>query len=344
MTNSCKRILVFNVNWLGDVLFTTPAIRALRKNYPDSYIACIAPQRCAQLLQDNPSINEFISFDQQNGLKGILSSMRLILSLKKKQFDIVFLFHRSFTRLLICFLAGIRNRVGYKRVKNNLLLTQKVDAVDRDSVHRVDYFLNIIVSFTGKVIDKSYELKVNDADIKSVENILHNNHKINSKKLVVFHPGANWPLKRWPVSHFAKLNSFLSRESDCRVVIAGSKEDRVLADKIMDLSQAEAIVLTGKLSLKQLAALFKLSDMVVSADSGPMHIAIAVGTPVIALFGPTDYKITGPYDLKNNVVLRKDIDCSVPCFKLDCKNNTCMSKITPEEVFETIKTKLLMRP
>ncbi|MDP8260446.1 MAG: lipopolysaccharide heptosyltransferase II [Candidatus Gygaella obscura] len=344
MTKVYKRILVFNVNWLGDVLFTTPAIRVLRKSFPDSYIACAAPARCAQLLKNNPSINEFISFDERGSFKSVFSKIAFIFSLRKKKFDAVFLFHRSFTRLMICFFAGIKNRIGYSRRKNNLLLTGKIDPIERDSVHRIDYFLNIVRPYVGKIDDKSYELKVNKRDILDVRNILEEKGVKSSDQLVVLNPGANWPLKRWPVDNFAKLINLLSKEPGLKVIVVGAKEDQGLVEKILSLSKSEAVVLTGQLNLIQLAALFSLSSIVISADSGPMHIAIAVEVSVIALFGPTDYRITGPVDVDKNTVLKKDIDCDIPCFKLDCADNICMSQITAEEVLEVIKTKLLMRP
>jgi lipopolysaccharide heptosyltransferase II len=334
--NNFKRILVFNVNWLGDVLFTTAAIRALRKQYPDSYIACVAPQRCREILELNPHINEIIAFDERKTNKSIPSKIEFIYSLKKKNFDVVFLFHRSFTRLFLVWLAGIKRRVGYDRKKLSFLLTDKIPTVDRDSLHRVDYFLNIIRPFCEGELDKNYALKIDPSDTEYVKRLLKENQIVENDNLVILNPGANWVFKRWPVEHFAKLADLLQEKFKVKIIISGSDKDINLAEQIKSLSKNKLVILAGKTNLKQLAALFKLAKLLVSADSGPLHIALAVGTRTVSLFGPTSSKITGPYDLNLHAVMQKKVNCAVPCFDVVCGDGKCMKEIFPEDVFNII--------
>jgi len=336
INNRFKRILVFNVNWLGDVLFTTPAIRALRKQYPDSHIACVAPERCREILELNPHINEIISFDERKANKSIPSKIEFIYSLKKKKFDVVFLFHRSFTRLFLVWLAGIKRRVGYDRKKLSFLLTDKIPAVDRDSLHRVDYFLNIVRPFCEGEPDKNYALKIDRSDTEYVKKLLKENQIEENDKFVILNPGANWVFKRWPVEHFAKLADLLQDKFKVRIVISGAKQDMDLAEQIKKLAHNELTILSGKTNLKQLAALFKLAKLIVSADSGPLHIALAVGTRTVSLFGPTSSKITGPYDLQLHKVIQKNVTCAIPCFDVVCGDGKCMKEILPDDVFDII--------
>src|SRR4030042_6140538 len=139
-----KKILVFNVNWLGDVLFSTATIRNLRYNFPDSFIACIIPRRCYQVLESNPHLDEIIIYDEKGEHKSLLGKLRFIRYLRRIRFDTVFLLHRSFSRALITALAGIPERIGYYTKKRGFLLTRKIPPVGMNSLHRIDYYLNVI--------------------------------------------------------------------------------------------------------------------------------------------------------------------------------------------------------
>ena len=136
MIHKDKKILIFNVNWLGDVLFSTAVIRNVRRNFPESFIACIVPSRCYAILKDNPHLDEIIIFDEKDRHKGIFQQLDFVRSLREKQFDAVFLLHRSFSRALICRLAGIPERIGHYTKKRGFLLTKKIMPPKRDSRER----------------------------------------------------------------------------------------------------------------------------------------------------------------------------------------------------------------
>jgi heptosyltransferase-2 len=333
-----KRILIFNVNWLGDVLFSTATIRNIRRNFPDGFIACVVPSRCYPILKDNPHLDEIIIFDEKDRHKGILARLNFVRQLKGKGFDTVFLLHRSFSRALICRLAGICERIGYHTKKRSFLLSKKIIAPKKDSCHRIDYYLNIIEKAGLKVEDRYLDFFVNEEDVKFVNDFLIRNSVQKDDFLVAINPGGNWPPKRWPKEYWAILADKLISQFGAKVIITGAQHDFPLALNIKQRMKEKPIVASGIFNVKHLGALAKRADVFITADTGPLHIANAVGAKhIIAIFGPTDPSITGPYPLKNVIILRKDVGCRIPCYEVHCKDNRCMKTITPEDVLEQVK-------
>ena len=334
-----KKILIFNVNWLGDVLFSTAAIRNIRRNFPVSFIACIIPSRCYPILKGNPHLDEIIIFDESDRHKNIFERLNFVRSLREKNFDMVFLLHRSFSRALICRLAGIPKRIGHYTKKRGFLLTQKIVPPQRDSLHRIDYYLDIIERSGLKVEDRYTEFYLSEEDNKIAQEFL-SKHSVESKDfLVAINPGGNWLSKRWPKEYWAALADKLIENFGAKVVITGGHSDQTLAMQIKERMKFNPIIACGIFNLKQLGALAKDSSLFITADTGPMHIANSVGAKkIIAIFGPTSPEITGPYPLKNIVILRKDVGCVIPCYDLKCKDNRCMKAITPDDVIKAIKS------
>lgn len=333
-----RRILIFNVNWLGDVLFSTAAIRNVRRNFPESFIACSIPGRCYQILEGNPYLDEIIIFDERTSHRSLKSKLAFIRFLRSKQFDTVILLHRSFSRTFLCRLAGIPERVGHYTRKRSLLLTTKVPAVDRHTLHRIDYYLHIIKGAGFTVQDKHLDLAVSPRDIHFVEDFL-NGHCIEPQdSLVVLNPGGNWLSKRWPKEKWAELADRLIGELRVPVVFTGAEKDSALVSQITSLMRHEPVSSCGVFNLKQLAALAARADMFVTADTGPLHIASAMRSKrICALFGPTSAALTGPYPAENAVIIQKDVGCLIPCYLDRCKDQRCMQAISASEVFDAVK-------
>ncbi len=337
MKENSKRILIFNVNWLGDVLFSTAAIRNIRRNFPDSFIACAIPSRCYQVLKGNPHLDEIIIFDEKDRHKGVLAKLDFIKLLKSKEFDLVFLLHRSFSRALICRLADIPGRIGHYTKKRGFLLTQKIKPPKRDTVHRIDYYLHVLEKAGLKVEDRYLEFFFSNDDVKFVDEFLNKNKIKNDDLLIGLNPGGNWMPKRWPKEFWAHLADKLITDFGVKVIITGGISDMTLVGEIKSLMKEKPLLASGALNIKQLGALCKRLNVFITADTGPLHIANAVGTKqIIALFGPTSPLITGPFPSKNVVVLQKYAGCVVPCYQVHCKDNRCMKAITPEEVIKHI--------
>jgi lipopolysaccharide heptosyltransferase II len=333
-----KKILIFNVNWLGDVLFSTATIRNIRYNFPDSFIACIIPERCYPVLEGNTYLDEIIIYDEKGKHKSLLRKLGFIGYLRKIKFDMVFLLHRSFSRALITTLAGIPERIGYYTRKRGFLLTKKIPPPDIAGLHRIDYYLNVIRKAGLEVRDRFADFFVSDKDLNFVDDFLVKELKDSDAFLIGINPGGNWNPKRWPKEYFAKIADRLIKEFSAKVIITGSSEDLALAEEIRDAMKGEPIIGCGKFNLKQFAVISKVLDLFITADSGPLHIANAVGAKkIIALFGPTDPAVTGPFPDENVIILRKDVGCRIPCYRVDCKNNRCMKAITVDDVMAQIR-------
>jgi len=337
---SGKRILIIGPNWLGDLVFLTPAIRAIRRAFPDGFIAVQVPIRGADLLKGHPHLDEVIPFEESRGLRGFLKWCAWAGSLRKRRFDAVFLFHRSFTRAAAAWLAGIPTRIGYRTWKRSGLLTQGVDAPPPDSVHKAVWFLKMLEGAGIPSDGFRYEVGLLAEDRQMAGDLLKNWGARSEDRLVALHPGANWRLKRWPAGNFARLADALAARYRARVIFIGEGGDLPLVERIAREMQTRPWIATGKTTFRQLGALLAQTRLLISNDSGPLHLGMAVGTPVIALFGPTDPKLTGPLNGVEGATLFGSIGCPVPCYQLRCPVNLCMHQITVDQVLRAAATYL----
>ena len=346
-----KKILIINVNWIGDVIFSTPFIRAVRAAYPQAFIACLVHPRCAEMLKGSPRLDEVIIYDEEGIHKSLAGKLRLIAALRKRRFDTAFMLHRSFTKAAITLLALIRERIGYPTKHRGIVLTNSVELRPAQA-HKVEYFLDIARAAGIKVDDASYEFFIRDGDRKVIDDFLRENNIGEKKPFVVLCPGGNWDPKRWPAENFAVLGDMLAERAGLKVVISGSAKDAALADSIKNAMRHDAVISCSRTSLKTLGALFERSSLVVANDTGPMHLAVAMKANVVALFGPTSPDLTGPYGNgnyrviwkmgKNSAPSRPETvrGCEVPCYDFSCTGNRCMALITPEDVFKEAREML----
>ncbi len=334
-----ERVLIFEVNWLGDVLFSTPAIRAIRKRHPGAYIAAILYPRCKQVLLGNNYIDEVMVLDEGGRHKGFLGKLRLLHEIKARHFSICYLFKTSASRIFLLFLAGIRKRIGFARGLKGLLLTEKVKLPAGD-FHRADIYYYLVSKSKIPEGERHYDFFVTSEDKQFIDVFLKKHGIDREKKIAALHIAGNWELKRWPKENFASLVDILFERFGSQVILTGSFLEHNLAKSIIDLCRNKPLIACGMTTLKQLGALFQIADVVVSADSGPLHIALAVGAKTVALFGPTAPEITGPLGRNEFEILsKKNPGCSVPCYNLLCKDNVCMKSITPEDVAICIEEK-----
>lgn len=333
-----KNILLMNVNWLGDVLFSTPTIRALKRNFPQARISVLIHPRCREILEGNPSIDELITYDEEGIHRSFIGKLRLIFYLRKKRFERVYILHRSLTRAIIAYLSGIPKRIGYRYRKRALFLTDNFK-LPLSNLHRADFYLGILNSsgIEVKGDDKKLEFFITDKERQGIKEILKTEGIRYDEDFIVINPGANWLPKRWPKENFAELADILIEKYSKRVVITGSKKDSALADEIARLMKNRPVILAGKTTLKELGGLLERASLVISADSGPLHIAIAMGIKAIGLYGPTSLNITGPYRNNHILTIQKMIGCKIPCYNVDCTDNRCMKTITTGDVLKEVE-------
>ncbi|MCC6759232.1 MAG: lipopolysaccharide heptosyltransferase II [Candidatus Omnitrophica bacterium] len=332
-----EKILVVNVNWLGDVIFSIPVFKSLRKNYPQASISCLAVPRVKEILECVPGIDEIIIYDEKERGRGPFAKIGLVRRLQQKNFDKVFLLHGSWSRALLMFLAGIPVRVGYQKEGRSRFLTHPVDPAG-EGVHKADTYLNIVESFGVPVWDRTSELRVPDNARQEIVIILGENGIQDNERFVVVHTSGNWDLKRWPQKSWAELVKTLVTELKIKVVISEGPKELEWAKEVARLSQVDPLVLAGKTNLPQLMALLEKASLVISADSGPLHIASCVSRNVIGIYGPTMPLTTGPRGKANVQIFHKDVGCNrASCYHLACPDNDCMQAVTVNDVAEAAK-------
>ncbi len=327
-----KRILVVNVNWVGDVIFSSPIFKALKEAYPQAHISCLAVPRVKEVLESIPFLDEIIVYDEKGRHRNPLTKLKLIFELRKKRFDIAFLLHRSLTRALLVYLTGIPQRVGYDAKNRGKFLTHKAEPLE-GQVHRSDYYLNVVESYGIVVNDRRSQLRVSTSIEEEAEKIFKAKKIQKDDYVIVINPGGNWDLKRWPPENFTRLIGGFWGDFNTKIIVSGARKDVALFRKINSLTFKNAVNLAGETSLMQLIAIMKKADLVISGDTGPLHIANSVGTEIIGLFGPTRPEITGPRGSGKAHIIQHDVGCNKePCYHLRCPDNICMQSITPEEV------------
>jgi lipopolysaccharide heptosyltransferase II len=237
------------------------------------------------------------------------------------------------------FLSGAPYRLGYleAREMSHLFLTHKV-SVDNGKMHSVDRYLAILSVLGISVGEKDFSIVLTPGDQEGMANLLEGHGVLPGETRVVLNAPTRWQSKRWPQERFAELGDQLASRLGAKIILTGGRADQALVEEIASLMRVRPVVAAGKTSLKELCWLLREVDLLVTCDSGPMHIAAAVGTPTIALFGPTDPRRTGPYG-RGHRVLQRQMVC-IPCFKRDCPENLCLREIEVEEVFSAAKEAL----
>jgi lipopolysaccharide heptosyltransferase II len=307
----------------------TPLFRTLKEKDPDLFTGVLVHKRVVEVFKNNPFVDRVISFDTKNAYP----KLSMISKIKKEDFDTALLLKASFTKSLLCKLSKIDQIIGPPSKK--LTFINKALKHPSHSEHKMDNYLGLLEHLNIKLEKKNPEFFLDEAGRAQALEALKKLPK--TRFTILLHPKANWELKMWPVSYFARLSDLLMEGLDAKVLITGSKDDLELASRIKDASRLKPSVLAGATSLGGLAGLIKEADLFISGDTGIMHLAASLKAPLIALFGATSPSFSGPRGEGPIKVIYNDKDCKMPCYKLDCRDNECMKAITPEEVFEAAK-------
>ncbi|MBF0328072.1 MAG: lipopolysaccharide heptosyltransferase II [Nitrospirae bacterium] len=333
------KILVRAVNWVGDSVMTLPAIKALRAAYPKAEITLLARPFVAPVFEKNLCIDHILEYD--DAYKGLSGKLKLANALKKKNFNKAVLLQNAFDAALLVFLAAIPERIGYGRDARSPLLTNAVPcgaAVKK--LHHIDYYLHLLDEIGIKVSDRQPFIKLALEERVAARQVFEG----LNRPLLGINPGAAYgSAKRWLPERFADVAQRFIKETGGSIVVFGGKAEAVIADDIFKRIHGQKILAAGKNSLRELIAQISECDILLSNDSGPMHIGYAVGTPLTAIFGSTSPELTGPQG-KASIVIRSDAECS-PCFKRTCndRNLKCMDSITADMVYEGVKSLIPQR-
>ncbi|MFH1878812.1 MAG: glycosyltransferase family 9 protein [Candidatus Omnitrophota bacterium] len=326
---------------MGDAVLSLPAIKAVRKAFPDAYIAVVVQPRIDDLLKGNPHVDEVIVYDKNKKHKGILRNINFIKQLRSKRFDMALILHTTKRINLICFLTGIPKRIGYARGKADFLLTDKIAYTKKlGEKHEAEYSLDIL-RYLG--IEPEFSLPfiyVRNDDEKKADVLLKGLNIGAGEKFAVLHPGASCVSKMWPLENFAKTGDMLIENLKIKVMINLAPDQAALGEKVRDMMNSKPVFFRDPTTLGVLAALFKKASLVISNDSGPSHVASGVGTPVISIFGrnqkglsPVRWRPLGD----KAIAIHRDVGCT-ECLAHDCKKDfLCLREITAEEVFNEAK-------
>jgi len=321
---------------------TTPAIRAIRKRFPNSHVSLLAKPWVMPVFENSEHIDRLLIYDDKGRHKGIFGKFRLARDLKKYHFDAAILLQNAFEAALITFLAKIPLRVGYNTDVRQLLLTHAVSCTDEiKKQHQTDYYLNIIRGIGMKEDNRALYLELNQRDRLRAEKTLLEQHLSLDDKIIGINPGATYgPAKQWPLDRYAHLADKIQAFTGGRIIIFGGPNDRKLGKKISQKMQHRPIDLSGKTSLGEAMALIERCDLFITNDSGLMHVAAALDVPLIAVFGSTNSITTGPLS-QNSRIVQVPLECS-PCLRPECPKGhlNCMDQISVEMVFSGVKDML----
>jgi heptosyltransferase-2 len=326
---------------VGDTILTYPTVQKLKTIFPHSHLAILVPNHLIDLWKTFPYVDEIIPFQKRGSFGSFWEDLKLGSSLRKRRFDLAMILPRSFHSAFQIYLARIPIRVGYQDEGRSPFLTHGIPRkAEILKEHRI-YYYEKMVDFLGRVEGTPPPLiLLREEDRRWAKERLRSLGVLDGRLLIGMNPGATYGLaKCWDPDRFGELGKRLAKEWKVGILIFGKKEEGPMARKILEHVENDALDLTGKTSLIQLAALLEQCRLLLTNDTGTMHVATAVNIPVIALFGSTDPATTGPWG-DGNVVIRKNVPCS-PCMKRVCPtDHRCMELITVEEVEETVNKKL----
>lgn len=342
-----RRILIVRLSAIGDVVRTLPALSTLRREYPGAHIAWAVEDKSSGVLEGHPHLDEVIEFERKkivaalkNPLRfaaGIGMLARFLGKIRSSDYDLVFDFHGILKSGTIALLSRSPSRVGFEKqfVKefNHLFTNRKIRPTDA-RLPRVERNLELVKPFVSpeNMTDRP---ALGIADEHRVKARAFINERFGeSRPLAAVHPGTSRKLKKWFPQHFATLCDMLTESLGAGVIITWGPGERADAEQISSLAKSRPEIAMPTGSVLELAALLEMCDLMVTVDSGPMHIGSAVGTPVVAIFGPTDVQVNAPY-WGLNAVVADEIECR-PCDE-DCEFARCMEAVKPQEVFDAAR-------
>jgi lipopolysaccharide heptosyltransferase II len=332
-------LLVRATNWLGDAVMTTPALAGLRDALPDARIVILARPLVADLFRHHPDVDEVMVYERPGRHDGVLGRLRIAGELRRRGFDGALLLQNAFDAALIAFLGGIPERAGYPTDARRFLLTLPVPLPPGyQERHDVEYYLCLLDGLgIPRPVPAALKLAVTEEEREAMATRLASLGVARDEPIVAINPGATYgSAKRWYPDRFAAVADTLSEEWRAAVVLVGSPAEAPLAGEIEASMRSPAVNLAGKTAVRELMALLSLSSFLVTNDSGPMHIGAALGVPLVAIFGPTDWRRTSPWSSRAKIV-RVGIDCS-PCRLRVCdRGHECMLGVTPGMVVDAAR-------
>jgi heptosyltransferase II len=342
-----KRILVRGPNWLGDAVMCEPALRGLRGLFPDAQVTLLVKPAVADLFVGHPAVTRLLTYDIKGRHAGFSGKWALAKQLRRQGFDLAVLFQNAFEAAFLTFLARVPRRYGYATDGRSLLLSDPVAVPDpRLLLHQVHYYWDLLkpLGLTGD--PPVPELVVLPEEEQAMVGRCAQGGLTPTDIVVGINPGSTYgDAKRWIPERFAEVTERLCRTihtspgQQVSVVIFGAKGEEHLGQEIAARLSSRSLVLSGATTIRELMAAVKRCSLLLTNDTGPMHIAAAFKVPVVAVFGPTDWRTTSPFGGAHAIV-REPVDCA-PCLLRECPiDHRCMTRVTVDRVYEAATKQL----
>jgi 3-deoxy-D-manno-octulosonic-acid transferase len=342
---TAKRFLVIRLSSIGDVLHCTPVVRELKQAFPTAHITWVVGRGAADLLKANPYIDEVYVWPREKWEDHMRHGrfaeawklwQQLRLDLRARNFDIVLDVHGLFLSGMVALASGAKRRIGLSNTRelNSLFMTEIAPAAEHEQ-HIIQRYLSILQPFGIKPGSYNMTLELTKPDLDFADQFLDSAGIKPQQQLVALIPATTWAAKNWPPEYFAELADALAQH--VRVMLCGGPADRYLAQQVLQKTSAPVIDAVGQTNLPQLAALLKKATVVVTGDTGPLHMAIAMGVPTVSIFGPTNPKRFGPL-VQGHSVLEAELGCRT-CHKMRCRfsHQQCMKDVLPQQVIQAIR-------
>ncbi len=340
-----RRLLIRGTNWVGDSVMAIPALREVRRLLPRAHITLLVLPWVSDIFQGSPWVDTVWLYDRDGRHAGTAGRLRLVRKLARGGFDAALLLQNAFEAAFLTRLARIPLRAGYRRDGRSWLLTHAVPIDPRlKARHQTCYYLDLVERLAGRerVLDAPSPAHEKTTPVLPLQpgaralarQRLEQEGVRFRGKVVGVHPGAAFgSAKRWMGERYAQVLDRLIRTQGVEAILFGSRQELPIAESICGHMAARPLVLSGRTRLSELIAMIACCDLFITNDSGPMHLAAALGIPTLALFGSTDQVATGPLG-PAAVVLNKNVECS-PCLLRECPiDHRCMTRITVDEVFQ----------
>jgi len=345
-----KKVLVRGPNWLGDAVMCEPALRGLKRVWPGVQLFLLVKPAVAQLFQAHPAVDRLVVYEDRGRHAGLTGKWTLAGDLRRERFDVAVLFQNAFEAAFITFLAGIPRRYGYATDGRSLLLTEPVAPPDPGTlVHQVHYYWNLLkpLGLSGEPFQP--ELRITPEEEQSMAARLMQAGIGAQDPVIGVNPGSTYGgAKRWLPDRFTQVAERLARKTGefhgkpAAVLILGAKGEEAVGRSIAAGLTGRSVVLSGATTIRELMAAVKRCAVLVTNDTGPMHIGSAFGVPIVAVFGPTDWRTTSPYGA-GHALIRHPVECA-PCLLRECPiDHRCMTGVSVDQVYDAA-AKLIRGP
>ncbi|HPG38467.1 MAG TPA: glycosyltransferase family 9 protein [bacterium] len=335
--NSINRILIIKLRAIGDVVLSTIVIKNLRSAFPNASIDFLTEDFCNQVVDGNPHINQVLVLYRKKNrslpwYRRWQNDVRFLLHVKRQHYDLVFDFFGNPRSAFLTFISGARQRVGYDYRIRQLAYTTVVTSRAKE-VHEAPWHLDALQAVGIPVISRELDVHINNNDQLFAAQFLER-EQLTGQRLAAVNFSGGWPAKKWPLGNFAILAERITEQYQAKILVLWGPGEKPEAEELQKMCRVP-LILIPETSLKQLGAILTKIQLLVTTDSGPMHLAAAVSTPCVALFGPTNYRLQGPFGACHEVVAKTDLDC-LGCNRLDCDHNSCMQALTVDMVFSAV--------